>query len=207
MTNAEVNRLQQALRILSDAEKQLRLSSERSTWFTAALLQLGCGGSPEVDHTSGSSKQSLTKAKASSSEMVRGTSAGRTSDVLQQDKQSCSVYNPSMMNAHCSPHANTSCSGPVGEKIRDLLPTCSNSANGRFVRATCKDKVDGESFLSKMCPEKLDEIWRMCIEKCHSKTLRQLLSAHGRLLSISEAEGMLVRDVFVQYQFYTPFKV
>ncbi|CAA6662434.1 unnamed protein product [Spirodela intermedia] len=179
LTNAEVNRLQQALRILSDAEKQLRLSSERSTWFTAALLQLGCGHSPEVDHTSGTS----------SSERVRGTPAVKTSDVLQQDKPSCSVYTPSMMNAHCSPYPNPSCSRPVGEKIRDLLPTCSNSGDGRFVRTTCKDKDNGESFFTKICPEKLDEIWRVCIEKCHSKTLRQLLSAHGQLLSISEAEA------------------
>jgi len=36
--DAELERLQQALKILSDAEKQIRVSSERPTWFTAALV-------------------------------------------------------------------------------------------------------------------------------------------------------------------------
>ncbi|KAJ0972913.1 hypothetical protein J5N97_020872 [Dioscorea zingiberensis] len=47
LTDAELERLHQALKILSDAEKQLRVSSERSTWFTAALLQLGSGHAAE----------------------------------------------------------------------------------------------------------------------------------------------------------------
>lgn len=38
-------------------------------------------------------------------------------------------------------------------------------------------------------PENLDEIWQMCIHRCHSQTLRQLLSTSGRLLSITENEG------------------
>lgn len=41
VTEVEVERLQQALKILTDAEKQLRHSSERSMWFIATLLQLG----------------------------------------------------------------------------------------------------------------------------------------------------------------------
>ncbi|KAH7681351.1 DNA polymerase III subunit gamma/ tau protein [Dioscorea alata] len=59
LTEAELEKLQQALKILSDAEKQLRLSSERSTWFTAALLQLGSGHAPETAQSSNSSKHSV----------------------------------------------------------------------------------------------------------------------------------------------------
>lgn len=59
VTEAEIERLQQALKILSDAEKHLRLSSERSTWFTAALLQLGSSHSSDsLCSTDSSSKQS-----------------------------------------------------------------------------------------------------------------------------------------------------
>ena len=54
VTECELERLQQALKILSDAEKQLKVSSERSTWFTAALLQLGSGHdaqqTPAISH-------------------------------------------------------------------------------------------------------------------------------------------------------------
>ena len=136
MTVSEVNRLQEALGILSDAEKQLRVSSERSTWFTAALLQLGCGRSPGVHRTSGCSRLSLPET--------------------------------SLRNFQISPRAD------------HLLRERPASDGGRVV-------VDG----TRCSREKLDEIWRMCIEKCRSETLRQLLFAHGQLLSISEVQGTL----------------
>jgi len=37
---ADLQRLSHALRILSESEKQLRISKNQTTWFTAALLQL-----------------------------------------------------------------------------------------------------------------------------------------------------------------------
>ncbi|XP_051144989.1 protein STICHEL-like [Andrographis paniculata] len=44
----------------------------------------------------------------------------------------------------------------------------------------------------------LNEIWLQCLEKCHSKTLQQLLRVHGKLVSISEAKGrLLVHIAFV----------
>jgi putative salt-induced outer membrane protein YdiY len=42
-----------ALKLLSEAEKLSRTSSERSTWFTVTLLQLG--SQPSSDHTQSSS--------------------------------------------------------------------------------------------------------------------------------------------------------
>lgn len=56
----EVDRLKRALALLSEAEKHLRLSSERSTWFTATLLQLGSMPSPDQNH-SGSSRRQISK--------------------------------------------------------------------------------------------------------------------------------------------------
>ncbi|CAN6482903.1 unnamed protein product [Victoria cruziana] len=40
LTKEEMERLRQALKTLSEAEKQLRMSNDRLTWLTAALLQL-----------------------------------------------------------------------------------------------------------------------------------------------------------------------
>lgn len=62
VTEAELERLQLALKILSDAEKQLRHSSERSTWFTAALLQLGSAHNLELNRISSSSTSSKRNA-------------------------------------------------------------------------------------------------------------------------------------------------
>ncbi|XP_074555911.1 protein STICHEL-like [Curcuma longa] len=58
LTEAELNRLKQALKTLSDAERQLQHSSERSTWFTAALLQLGASQNLENTQSYNNNKQS-----------------------------------------------------------------------------------------------------------------------------------------------------
>ncbi|KAK1361797.1 hypothetical protein POM88_046271 [Heracleum sosnowskyi] len=47
VNEAELERLKHALKLLSEAEKHMRVSSERSTWFTATLLQLGSVPSPD----------------------------------------------------------------------------------------------------------------------------------------------------------------
>lgn len=47
LSKGEMNRLRQALRTLSEAEKQLLLSNDRTTWLTAAMLQLA----PDPLHT------------------------------------------------------------------------------------------------------------------------------------------------------------
>ncbi|KAG8378681.1 hypothetical protein BUALT_Bualt07G0010600 [Buddleja alternifolia] len=45
-SEAEMQQLSHALKILSQTEKQLRMSKNQTTWLTAALLQLSSGGSP-----------------------------------------------------------------------------------------------------------------------------------------------------------------
>ncbi|KAG9447182.1 hypothetical protein H6P81_013310 [Aristolochia fimbriata] len=57
-------------------------------------------------------------------------------------------------------------------------------------------KIDAsDTGFSGIGRDKLDEIWKRCIEKCHSKTRRQLLCSHGKLVSILEAEGVLIADI------------
>ncbi|RWW19869.1 hypothetical protein GW17_00016048 [Ensete ventricosum] len=146
LTEAELERLQLALKILSDAEKQLRHSSERSTWFTAALLQLGSTHNLEPNRLSSSSKRNAIKT---------------TNTVSGMEKNS-----------------------PFCENRRSYERILIDS--GQTNDATRKEMFRSAST------ENLDEIWTMCIHRCHSKTLRQLLSTSGRLLSITENEGTLI---------------
>lgn len=66
----ELDRLKLALKVLSDAEKQLRHSSERSTWFTAALLQLGVDHGLENMQSGNNSKKSNKASDGVVSDMV-----------------------------------------------------------------------------------------------------------------------------------------
>lgn len=54
--------LKHALKLLSEAEKQLRVSNDRSTWFTATLLQLGSMPSPGTTRTGCSSRRQSSRA-------------------------------------------------------------------------------------------------------------------------------------------------
>lgn len=193
MTEAELERLKQALKILSEAEKQLRVSSERSTWFTAALLQLGSGHSLYSTYSSSNSKQSRKKVKEDTSDTATDTSViGNKHDGLHLLRKSNSASILRTVNGYSSPLGNPSSSMSMIEYSgSEALPTGSKFIGSSALAASCNDT--GASKMGFGCMrswDKLDEIWRRCIEGCHYKTLKQLLYTHGRLMSISEIEGM-----------------
>ncbi|WOL02395.1 protein STICHEL-like [Canna indica] len=151
LTEAELDRLRQALKILSDAEKQLRHSSERSTWFSAALLQLGDGHNLEKAHSSNNTKHSTR------------VSDGVVSDI---------IYNLRICNRR--------------------------SLDSTLIDTGATDDATDVRVYTHVSPDKLDDIWRRCIDQCHSRTLRQLLHGHGRLISITDNEATLV--VFIAFE-------
>ncbi|PKA65029.1 hypothetical protein AXF42_Ash019041 [Apostasia shenzhenica] len=148
----ELGRLQSALEILTVAEKQLRHSSDRSTCFTAALLQLASCNNTDLTFSSSSR-------------------SSKNADKLSTEPQD-------------------------EAKRKELNQT--NSAP--YPRFPAERSIDNASFkddgpckiIRCMSPEKLDVIWQKCIERCHSKTLKKLLVSHGRLVSITEVEGVLI---------------
>ncbi|RAL52753.1 hypothetical protein DM860_007521 [Cuscuta australis] len=153
LSEMEVDRLRYALKLLSDAEKQLRVSSERSTWFTATLLQLGSAPSPDHQTHSGSSRRQSSKAPM------------EEEDSSQKQKGRSKASNRIL----------------VGDEV------------GHSKAAAAQNKLT----VSRRCLDTnvLDDVWRRCIEKCHSNTLKQILHTHGTLVSMSEIEGVFVAHV------------
>jgi len=191
ITDAELERLQQALRILSDAEKQIRLSSERSTWFTAALLQLGSGHNSEIIQSRSSSKQSVKATSETMMESVRESSASRTtSHPLFTFRDSKKALDLKTTSGHSSPQ---------GPSLSSRMKPNDNIIYGecRSVDRALLDSAQ-TSIPSEQRPtnsgisDNLTRIWMKCIENCHSKTLRQLLYDHGKLASVKECEGTIV---------------
>lgn len=148
MSERELDRLKHALVLLSEAEKHLRVSSERSTWFTATLLQLGSLSSPDLS-------RSISRGRQSSKE---------TEEDLMSVRE---IYNEKLD----SPPSNSTSK----EKQEELNLSC-----------------DGTTTLACTDSKMLNDIWLQCIEKCHSKILRQLLRSYGKLVSISEMKGKLL---------------
>ncbi|KAK1352126.1 Protein STICHEL like [Heracleum sosnowskyi] len=164
LNEAELERLKHALKLLSEAEKHLRVSSERSTWFTATLLQLGSIPSPEPTQSVSSRRQS----SRTTDEDPSSTSKEVISQNLKPDTLYTSRRSTSPMSLYNAAHRkSTSQDDPL------------STSHGNFVAETTKTNM-------------LDDIWNRCIERCHSKTLRQLLHNYGKLVSISEVEGAFV---------------
>ncbi|KAL8208857.1 hypothetical protein R6Q57_008269 [Mikania cordata] len=175
LTEAEVERLKQALKLLSEAEKQLRVSSERSTWFTATLLQLGCF--PSADPTPLGSG--------------RRQSSRTTDDELSANFKHIYFQKQKANSQHFVPHKST----PLKPNHRDSSNSPENALlpmrqliNGDGPSVSHHDDVIHGNINSNI----LDEIWARCIDKCHSKTLRQLLHTYGNLVSVSEDKGVLI---------------
>ncbi|CAN7098434.1 unnamed protein product [Brassica rapa subsp. narinosa] len=160
LSEAEMERLKHALKILSEAEKQLRVTTDRSTWFIATLLQLGLMPSPGTTHTSSSRRQSSIATEENQSSISREVIAYKQRSSLQ-----------------CSNSASPT-SIRKGETTVHEVTSFSSSS----------EVLENDASIS----EKLNDIWMKCVDKCHSKTLKQLLYSHGKLLSISEVKGILV---------------
>lgn len=168
VTERELHRLKHALTLLSEAEKHLRVSSERSTWFTATLLQLGSMPSPSRTQST--------------------SSRGRTSKATEED---C-ISMPG--EADASKQNSDEQFAPEKSACTSKVISTPNTNQSQFndSKSLSVSRVDSTSTrttLTCVDSEMLISIWLLCIEKCHSKTLRLLLHSYGKLVSISETNG------------------
>ncbi|KAL8129056.1 hypothetical protein V2J09_018211 [Rumex salicifolius] len=158
MTEEELDKFKNALKLLSEAEKQLRVCSERSTWFTATLLQLGSFTSPDFS--------------------LSGSSRRQSSKTTEEDQS--------------TPSRSTSHGNAVHQQPPLLLNHGINSNSSVETLSSPYDVAEAQIVLSKSDMEKLDHLWLQCIEKCHYEKLRQLLQTYGKLISLSEVNGVLL---------------
>ncbi|KAJ4901235.1 Protein STICHEL [Raphanus sativus] len=190
LTEADMEGLKHALKLLSEAEKQLRVSNDRSTWFTATLLQLGSMPSPGTTHTGSSRRQSSRATDDDPSSLSREVMAYKQRIGGLHFSKSAS---PASIRKRSGNHAHEPKSFS-----RVIDNTCYKSSSSSQVPesdasiSSHDNSTASTMMLTQRSSEKLNDIWRKCIEKCHSKTLRQLLYTHGKLISISEVEGILV---------------
>lgn len=190
VTESELERLKHALKLLSEAEKQLRTSSERSTWFTATLLQLGSMPSPDLTQSTSSRRQSCKITDDDPSSASREVTAHKNkSDVQFRPQKSTSPAslqkavntNPGHQRELSSKFDGFS----LNSKLSNIPVVDDDATPG-----SCDDDLTVTNVMFRCVDSvKLHDIWARCIGRCHSKTLRQLLHNHGKLVSICEVEG------------------
>lgn len=189
MSEEELEKLKHALKLLSKAEKQLRVSSERSTWFTATLLQLGSVTSPEFTLSGSSRKQS---SKTTDEEQSTASKDG-PGHVQKSDAH----YTPRRL---ASPTALLDSKGLSGHQEAPFLLKDGINSNSKAAHSKSTNSVDtspshddmivGQILWSQLDTKELDHLWLQCTRRCHYEKLRQLLQNYGKLISISEVDGM-----------------
>lgn len=189
VNEAELDRLKHALKLLSEAEKQIRVSSERSTWFTATLLQLGSVPSPELTLSGSSRRQSSRTTEEDPS------STSREATVYKRNTGSHYMHRNSASPASLHEAVNGASSRQIELLSRiDGYSSRSKPSHSQFKDAgalSASNDNNANMMIASQSSDKLGAIWAKCIEKCHSKTLKQLLWVHGKLWSVSEVEGKL----------------
>ncbi|CAK8564557.1 unnamed protein product [Lathyrus sativus] len=189
LNEAELERLKNALKLLSEAEKQLRTSSERSTWFTATLLQLGSVPSSDITQSSSSRRQSYKTTEDEPSSASREVTSFKHKSGLQylSQKSTPTASHQKAVNGNSGLQID-------GFSLKSK-PSNSPVINDGSTVVSSDDLIVGNTMFRCIESEKLCDIWACCIERCHSKTLRQLLQDYGKLVSISEVQGVLVAYV------------
>lgn len=191
VTELGSERFQQALRILSDAERQLSLSCDRSTWFTAALLRLGSTHNPQT-----SAPNDNNKIKSNEEESNTDASSKRKQASLGKNSSGHSLpilsSLPGARIGFCSAQ-DSSCSSSKGKKPPiDALLWCSVDSEKRS-QEDAQWSVHTSRKVVPGCasPGKLELIWRSCIRSCHFQLLQKLLSEQLKLISVKKSEGKL----------------
>jgi hypothetical protein len=184
-----LERLQQALKILSDAEKQIRLSSEHSTWFTAALLQLGCGHSSDMNQPRSSTRDHPKAANDDVTKAGRESSSSRAaSNSLSAFDVSKKAVDPKASSGQCSPQALAYYSSR--SRLNNVLAYGECRSVDRILQDSTKmNNCSEKRPLANENSDNLAQLWIRCIENCHSNTLQQLLFDYGKLVSIRQCEG------------------
>lgn len=180
VSEKELDRLKHALTLLSEAEKHLRVSSERSTWFTATLLQLGSVPSPDPTH-SGSSRRQSSRTTDDYPISFRETTA-----------QNCRLDSQLAHKKSGSPTSFLKAARSDLMSKEDLLLLTDAAHFNSNPNPSQSSLINEESLKpTSRCMDSnvITDIWVQCIEKCRSKTLRQLLHSYGQLMSISEVKG------------------
>ncbi|XP_027329415.1 protein STICHEL isoform X2 [Abrus precatorius] len=191
LNESELERLKNALKLLSEAEKQIRTSSERSTWFTATLLQLGSIPSPDLTQSGSSRRQSCKTTEDDPSSASRDvTSCKHKSDVQYMPRKSTYTASQQKMVNDNSSHQKDMSSKIDGFSLKSK-PVIDDGSTV----VSSDDHMVGNTMFRCIDSGKLSEIWVHCIGRCHSKTLKQLLHSHGKLVSVCEVEGILVAYV------------
>ncbi|KAL5230381.1 hypothetical protein ABZP36_029157 [Zizania latifolia] len=179
LSKDDMEKLRQALKTLSEAEKQLRVSNEKMTWLTAALLQLAAD------------KQYVLPSSSTSTSFNQGLLTCPEGDI----GRSCAID-------HCEISA-----GPHGFPRNANLRVSSgnNMERTHSGKRPCEQTPDihllsrGATRANEITRHNKNDnemIWQAVLEHVRSDSVRKMLAKEARLISVSLGTAPTVQLMF-----------
>ncbi|CAK9229122.1 unnamed protein product [Sphagnum troendelagicum] len=221
-------RLRQALKVLAESEKQLRVSNDRPTWLTAALLQFA----PDRSYLPSSVDTSMTPSPIAFDTFERITAAEAYTPRIQtsgdwildtqksqslhqvvltpklpptaivEEKKERAAQQQPLCATTTTSHSEGKKKLPSGgkqseakvhpaespmEKAGKSPLVATTSQLGSIVLFDGGRVAESRNFQVLGCQE-LEDVWVKVLHGCRSNVLRQLLQAHGTLISLCIAK-------------------
>lgn len=183
LSKEDMEKLRQALKTLSEAEKQLRLSNDKLTWLTAALLQLA----PDQQYTlpTSSSHTSLNHSptvvnNVSQRDLPRNFVNGRE-EMLSNDKGLPREFG---LVSNCNRGTNGVALG--NSKMTSYTHGKRNFEHAPEISMRSIGAANAnEGYKHARKHNDSEKIWRLVLENIQSDALKQFLSQEGKLSLVS----------------------
>ncbi|KZV51077.1 protein STICHEL-like 3 [Dorcoceras hygrometricum] len=181
LTKEDMEKLREALKTLSEAEKQLRASNDKITWLTAALLQLA----PDQQYMlpSSSSRTSFDHGPLILNKTSSKEKRGRLDTYTGASQVGYSG------NVYCNAKQKGIISDGTGRIEDQVFPLqVYTASNG-------KDNISKVQFQGKVDQE-IEEIWLQVLEKISIQSIKELMYRDGKLISLSYGAAPTAQVLF-----------
>lgn len=192
VSKEDMEKLRQALKTLSEAEKQLRMSNDKLTWLTAALLQLAPDQQYVLPTSSDNSfnHSPLPLKNGDVKEVARIT--GNPVEIPNKARRMS--MDARIENFHAGSSADGMTKGHSSEKRR--LSVSGLAPQHTYSHATDKIRINERQTLGKNRKE-IEEIWLEVLERIQVTGLKEYLYKEGKLIFVSFGAG--------EHQIFTMF--
>ncbi|KAK9267327.1 hypothetical protein L1049_009751 [Liquidambar formosana] len=197
LSKEDMEKLRQALKTLSEAEKQLRMSNDKLTWLTAALLQLA----PDQQYMlPGSSAET----SFNHSPLVPNNAVGR--DIIRRGnfeqaempkyKRGLST-NVKIESIHTGTSVNVNDNGRMKGSSLDGKRHAGAGLGPQQTSPLSADvhRVSGRRVSGKSHKE-IEEIWLEVLEKIQINSIKEFMYQEGKLISVSFGAAPTVQLMF-----------
>ncbi|XP_048333787.2 protein STICHEL-like 3 [Ziziphus jujuba] len=192
LSKEDMEKLRQALKTLSEAEKQLRTSNDKLTWLTAALLQLA----PDQQYMLPSSSAD-TSFNHSPSVLngMGGRDVRKGGEQAQMPNNSRGLSRNGRQAGASDFHSNNMLKGSNSDRKRHSTSSAGMAPPQISARSAGMIKAGGRQVSGKV-RKGIEEIWLEVLEKIQYNGIKEFLYQEGKLISVSFGAAPTVQLIF-----------